>query len=146
MIANAPFYVAEPPASYLSFPPIVVDCSILVAILFDEPQADAARQLTSRRTLHAPWLLDHEMASVADKKRKAGAAPELLQVAVATYLALGVTLHRASPDVVLPLALSYSISSYDAAYLAVAATLHVPLVTFDHKLGKAALRHLGSLE
>ena len=139
-------YVAEPPAAYRSRPPIVVDCSVLAALLFDESHADAARQLTAQRTLHAPWLLDHEMASVAEKKRRGGEAPELLQLAVDAYAAYGITLHRAAPEVTLPLAMRYAISPYDAAYLAVAAGLKVPLVTFDQRLGKAALQHLASLE
>ncbi len=62
------------------------------------------------------------------------------------YEEYDVTMHRTTPDRVAALAEHYSISAYDAAYLAVAADLRVPLITFDAKLGRAAERHLGSLE
>lgn len=139
-----PIYVAEPPATYLVRPPAVVDCSVLAALLFDEPQREAATQLIAGRTLHAPWLLDHEIASLAERKRRAGIGDEV--AAVAAHMEFDVTMHRTSPDTVLPLATIYALSTYDAAYLALAARLRVPLVTFDSKLGKAAMRHLGALE
>lgn len=139
-------YVAEPPAAYLVRPPIVVDCSVLVAILFDEPLRDAAGQLIAGRTLHAPWLLDYEVASVADKKRRSGMNAAAIDAGIRHYEAQGVTMHRASPAAVVALAEEYGLSAYDAAYLAVAAELRASLVTFDHKLGSAASRHLGSLE
>ena len=139
-----PIYVAEPPATYLVRPPAVVDCSVLAALLFDEPQREAATQLIAGRTLHAPWLLDHEIASLAERKRRAGIGDEV--AAVAAHMEFDVTMHRTSPDTVLPLATTYALSTYDAAYLALAARLRVPLVTFDPKLGKAAMRHLGALE
>ena len=141
-----PVYVAEPPATYLVRPPAVVDCSVLAALLFDEPQREAATQLIAGRTLHASWLLDHEIASMAERKRRAGIGDEIAAAAVAAYMEFDVTMHRTSPDTVLPLATIYSLSTYDAAYLALAARLRVPLVTFDSKLGKAAMRHLGALE
>jgi|BarGraIncu00222A_1022003.scaffolds.fasta_scaffold00021_40 predicted nucleic acid-binding protein len=139
-------YVAEPPASYLVRPPTVVDCSVLVALLFDEPWRDAAAQLVDGRALHAPWLLDHEIASVAEKKRRAGVDNDVTAAAVAAYMQFDITMHRTAPDAVLSLAATYMLSAYDAAYLALASQLRAPLVTFDHKLGKAAVRHLGSLE
>lgn len=140
-----PIYVAEPPATYLVRPPAVVDCSVHAALLFDEPQREAATQLIAGRTLHAPWLLDHEIASLAERKRRAGIGDEVA-AAVAAHMGFDVTMHRTSPDPVLPLATTYALSTYDAAYLAPAARLRVPLVTFDPKLGKAAMRHLGALE
>ncbi len=148
MTSKAPvaLYVAEPPAAYLTRSPIVIDCSVLVAVLFDETLRPAADQLITGRALHAPWLLDHEVANVADKKRRAGISAEVLDAGIALYDEYDVTMHRTLPGDVLDLATTYSLSAYDAAYLAVASALRVPLVTFDHKLGKAAMRHLGSLE
>lgn len=144
--APATLYVAEPPAIYLARPPIVIDCSVLVAILFDETLRATADQLVTGRSLHAPWLLDHEVASVADKKRRGGVAGAVIDAGIALYDEYDVTMHRTMPTEVLDLVSAYSLSAYDAAYLAVAAALRVPLVTFDHKLAKAAVRHLGALE
>ena len=139
-------YVAEPPAAFFARSPVVVDCSVIAALLFDEPQRDAAAQLIGNRMLHAPWLLDHEIANVAERKHRAGLADDVAAAAVAAYMGFDVILHRTAPDAVLPLAAAFGLSTYDAAYLALASSLRLPLVTFDHKLGKAALRHLGSLE
>ena len=44
------------------------------------------------------------------------------------------------------LALRYDLSTYDAAYLWLAAGLKAPLATLDRRLGEAAQRHLQSLE
>ena len=62
--------VAESPAAYLRRPPLVVDSSVLVAVLFEEAASDAALALLRGRALVAPWLLDFEIASVAQKKRR----------------------------------------------------------------------------
>ncbi|MDQ6683923.1 MAG: type II toxin-antitoxin system VapC family toxin [Pseudomonadota bacterium] len=139
-------YVAEPPVAYRVRTPVVVDCSIFGALLFDETLREAAAQLVAGRSLHAPWLLDHEIANVVDKKRRAGLPPERVDAGLALYEEHEVTMHRVAPADALALAAAYSISTHDAAYLAVAVALKVPLVTFDHKLGRAAVRHLGSLE
>ena len=138
-------YVAEPPAQYLARPRIVIDCSVLGAFLFNESTAEVARQLIFGRDLHAPWLLDHEIANVASKKQRGGTPDEAVEAAITRYLDFDVSLHRTAPDVVLPLAATYALSGYDAAYLALAAELRVPLITFDSRLGKAAMRHLPSL-
>ena len=43
--AAAPaLYIAEPPAAYLARPAMVVDCSVLAAVLFEEPSRDTAAQ------------------------------------------------------------------------------------------------------
>ena len=53
--------IAEPRPAYLSRPPLVVDCSVLSALLFEEPARDEALRCLSGKTLHAPSLLDHEI-------------------------------------------------------------------------------------
>lgn len=49
--------VAEPPALYLMRPPLVVDCSALAGIVFQESWQQQAQQSMTGRTLHAPNLL-----------------------------------------------------------------------------------------
>mgnify|MGYP003604700492 CR=1 FL=1 len=55
-MSSAPpqLYVAEPPASYLVLPPLVVDCSVMVAAMFEEPARDQAIALMSGKVLFAP--------------------------------------------------------------------------------------------
>ena len=63
-------YVAEPPPTYQVRPAIVVDCSAVSGILFDEPWRGEAISRIAARTLYAPHLLDHEVVSVALKKHR----------------------------------------------------------------------------
>ena len=62
-------FTAEPPPGYAHRPPMVVDGTALGAVLFDEPARDAALARLIGRTLHAPYLLDHEIVTVALHKR-----------------------------------------------------------------------------
>ena len=139
-------FVAEPPAVYLTRPALVVDCSVLAAVLFEEPSRDEATQRLTGRTLHAPTLIDHEMASVALKKHAQGWPADSIALALADYTEQALELHRTDVAAQCELAHRYSLSAYDAAYLWLAAELKAPLATFDRKLGEAAQRHLGALQ
>ena len=138
--------VAEPPAIYLARSPMVVDCSVLSAVLFEEVMRDQALQRLAGRTLHAPTLIDHELASVAVKKKRLGWPVESIAAALADYASHALQLHRIDVSVQAALAERYDLSAYDAAYLALAAALMAPLATFDRKLGAAATTHLRALE
>ena len=142
--AHPVLYLAEPPAHYLTRPPVVVDCSALAGLLFQETWRDVAAEKIHGRTLHAPFLLQTEIASVALKKHRKGFA-ELAADALAQYAEMDIYLHRVEPQQALTLALRYSLSAYDAAYLWLATELKAPLATFDEKLAAAAQTHLASL-
>ena len=139
-------FVAEPPAVYLARPALVVDCSVLAAVLFEEPSRDEATQRLAGRTLHAPTLIDHEMASVALKKHAQGWPADSIALALTDYAEQALELHRTDVAAQCELAHRYSLSACDAAYLWLAAELKAPLATFDRKLGEAAQRHLSALQ
>lgn len=145
MPSTRALYVAEPSAAYALRRPLVVDCSALSAVLFSEPTREQALQRLQGCLLHAPYLLDHEMASVALKKHAQGWPAASIAAALERYEAQDITLHRTRVDGPCRLAQQYSLSTYDAAYLWLAAELKAPLATFDRKLGAAAQRHLGAL-
>ena len=136
-------YVAEPPAHYLSRPPMVLDCSALAGIVFREPWEEQAQRRIEGRSLHAPNLLQAEIANVAVKKLRQGEAH--VDDGLAQAAAMEIDLHRIDVQTVAALALRYKLSAYDAAYLWLAAELKAPLATFDEKLATAAKAHLAGL-
>jgi len=136
--------IAEPSATFRVSPPLTIDCSVLGALLFDEPQADEAHMRIVGCELHAPVLLDFEFANLAARKAAKGLADRAI-AALEAYTLLGHMLHPVDTVGMFELARRYSISACDAAYLWLAAKLGTPLATFDVRLGKAAIRHLGAI-
>lgn len=136
-------HVAEPPALYRMRPPLVVDCSALAGIVFQESWQPQAQQSIAGHTLHAPNLLPYEITSVTLKKLRRGethAADGLAQA-----LDMDLELHQINAQEAFELARRYQLSAYDAAYLWLAAELKCPLATFDEKLATAAHAHLSTL-
>lgn len=141
---NQRLFVAEPPQRYMVLPPLVVDCSTLAGLVFQEEwQAQAVERICGK-ALHAPSLLPFEIASVAAKKQKAGRA-DIAADGLQMFAQMDIELHPVEPPAILALATLYRISTYDAAYLWLAAELKAPLATFDEKLADAAQAHLGGL-
>jgi predicted nucleic acid-binding protein len=129
--------VAEPAGRYARKPPLVVDCSVLAAVLFDEPERDAAALALAGKELFAPDLLDHEIVSVALKKSAAG-HPGLVEVALDDLAAVQLTRCRVDHAAQFRLAERTGLTAYDAAYLQLALELRAPLVTFDRTLGRVS--------
>ena len=143
--ASRTLYVAEPSPGYLLRPPLVIDCSVLCGILFDEPWRTEAVEHVAGKALHAPYLLDHEVLSVTLKKHRQQWSPDSIRKAMEDYAQYAVELHESDLAGQLDLALRYQLSAYDAAYLWLAAELKAPLATFDKALATAAQAHLRSL-
>ncbi len=136
--------VAEPPARYATRPPLVVDCSVVCAVLFQEAERDQAEARMSGCELHAPALLDYEVGNVALKKLRTCSRTDvedgLSELSAATIVSHAVDVAQA-----VGLAERYALTAYDAAYLWLAAELKAPLATFDRKLGEAARQYLSTL-
>jgi predicted nucleic acid-binding protein len=129
--------VAEPAGRYTRNPPLVVDCSVLAAVLFDEPERETAALALAGKDLFAPDLLEHELVSVALKKSRAGLAAQARQ-ALADLADLRLTRRSFDPAAQFELARRLKLTAYDAAYLQLAIELNAPLATFDETLGRAA--------
>lgn len=138
-------YVAEPPARYFPQAPLVVDCSVIAAIVFDEDQQREALALVAGKSLVAPFILDSEVASVALKKTQTGATAGMVAQAMDVYEGHDIELHPTDARGQIELAQRYSLSAYDAAYLWLASAMRIPLLTFDKKLARAAREHLAGL-
>ncbi|MBU3693911.1 MAG: type II toxin-antitoxin system VapC family toxin [Rhodocyclaceae bacterium] len=144
-LSNRPLWVAEPSARWQARPPLVIDCSTLIAWLFEESEGQKAAQQMAGKTLHAPTLLPYEVANVARNKRRAGAPSASVCRVLGDFQCQDITWHTVKPPAVLELAERYGLTAYDAAYLWVAAELKAPLATFDRRLAEAAKTHLGNL-
>ncbi|WP_326542981.1 type II toxin-antitoxin system VapC family toxin [Pseudorhodoferax sp.] len=137
-------YVAEPPAAWAQLPPVVVDCSVLAAVLWAEPAAAAAREHLAGHSLHAPALLGIELANVACSKCRSGVPDAVARAGLEAFAEQRIVLHESEPAALFDLAQQHALTAYDAAYLALALSLNAPLVTFDQKLAAAAGRALGN--
>jgi predicted nucleic acid-binding protein len=134
---STPLFVTEPAGQYIRYPPLVVDCSVLATVLFDEPDREAALVAMAGKELFVPDLLDHEIVGVALKKSRSGmhkAAKQVLQ----DLFDLRLTRCTVDSAAQFELARRMKLTAYDAAYLQLAINLQAPLATFDQKLGKAA--------
>jgi predicted nucleic acid-binding protein len=118
---------------------IVVDASVLAVALGDDgTYGSAARRRLANETLAAPEIVDLEVVSVwrrlvAAKQmtaRRAGAAVIDLR-----DLPLRRAPHRPLLDRIWEL--RHSVTSYDAAYVALAEALNAVLITADAKLARA---------
>lgn len=133
--------VAQPAGRYGGRPPMVVDCSALAAVLFDEPQRERAAAALSGRELFAPDLIDYELVELAMAKSRGG-MDEIVQQGLADLTRLQLTRCRVDPAGQLKLAVEHGLTANDAAYLWLAEVLVAPLVTFDRRLGEAARKYL----
>lgn len=138
---DSPLIVAEPAGAYARRPPLVVDCSVLAAVLFDEPERESAALALSGKALFAPDLIDHELASVAVKKARAGLV-EVAERGLSDLARLAISRRRVDPVLQWTAAQAHDLTAYDAAYLQLAIELQAPLATFDQRLGQSASRVL----
>jgi predicted nucleic acid-binding protein len=115
---------------------IVVDASAGVAALLN---AGPARQVLASEQLHAPHLVDSE---VANALRRAAATHRLQDdvawAALAAWSRLGMTRYPAHSLVRRIWELRDNVSAYDATYVALAEALSCPLLTADRRLARAS--------
>ena len=118
---------------------------MLVAAVFKEQGRDEARALLHGRSLHAPYLLDYEIANVSLKKlTRDRIGREAVAAALRAYGQLAIERHGVDAESMLSIAERYQITAYDAAYLCIAERLGAPLATLDSELAEAARAHLTS--
>ncbi len=119
---------------------LVVDASVLaVALADDGPDGDAARSRLRGETLTAPELVDLEVASVLRCQNRVGLLDTRRAELALTDLA-ALPMHRAAHLVLLPRCweLRDNLTTYVAAYVALAEALAATLLTGDRGLARAA--------
>ena len=120
---------------------IVVDASAVIEVLLGTSAANriAARFFAEGETLHAPHLLDVEVAQVLRRYALAGAfSPERGGEALEDLADFPIARYPHQPFLFRIWELRHNVTAYDAAYLALAEALAAPLVTRDAKLASAA--------
>jgi predicted nucleic acid-binding protein len=117
---------------------IVVDASVLTTALVDDGvDGDHARRRLRGQVLAAPELIDLEVASVLRRLSGSGDVPvRRAELALADLVAL--PLRRAAHRCLLSRcwSLRANVTTYDAAYVALAEELDVVLLTADARLGR----------
>jgi predicted nucleic acid-binding protein len=123
---------------------IVVDASALVEALLQTPAAEAVerRLFETGETLHAPHLLDVEVAQVIRRYAVKGEIDEARGRAALADLS-DFPLRRYPHDFLLPRIwdLRNNLTAYDAAYVALAEALDATLITRDRRLAGAPGHH-----
>jgi predicted nucleic acid-binding protein len=127
---------------------MIVDASVILSAFFpheEQPQAQALIRdhVMGRVELVAPTLLLYEMTNaVVQARRRGRIADDQTEKILASFEGLGIALKPVTWHQVLPLALRFDRSAYDAAYLALAETSRQPLITGDRRLYNAVHEHL----
>lgn len=116
---------------------------MLAAAVFEEQGREEARALLHGRSLHAPYLLDFEIANVGlNKLTRDRVGRETVAAALRAYGRLAIERHGVDAEAMLSIAERCQLTAYDAAYLCVAEQLGAPLATLDSRLGEAARAYL----
>ena len=122
---------------------IVVDASVVLKwYLSDEEHGEKALNIleghaSDRLSLHAPALLEFEVANgLTIAKRRARVGDDDVLKAMEGFAGLGIGLYPLSPlfPQILVYCNTYNISTYDAAYVALADDLKTNVITADKRL------------
>ena len=120
---------------------IVIDASAMVDALVDDPANPELLTLLANDDLHAPSLLDFEVASALRGHSLAGKLPRRrLLEAVADFSSLQIVRHQMTDLMAHILELRRNFTVYDASYVVLAQALDAQLVTADRKLTEARRR------
>jgi predicted nucleic acid-binding protein len=118
---------------------IVIESSAMVEALVGDPANSNLLALLADEELHAPALLDFEVASALRGHVLGGKLdPVRLEEAVEDFVAFRIERHPMTDLLGHMLDLRDNFTVYDAAYLVLAQALEVPVVSADAKLGEAS--------
>jgi predicted nucleic acid-binding protein len=127
---------------------MIVDASVILSAFFpDEEQARAQDlirdHVTGQIELVAPNLLLYEVTNaVVQARRRQRISDEQAEDILSSFERLGIALRPVDWQRMLPLAIRFDRSAYDAAYLALAGATGQPLVTGDLRMYNAVHEHL----
>jgi predicted nucleic acid-binding protein len=118
---------------------IIMDASALIELLTrsDRGRRVEARALRPTESIHAPALIDVEVAQVLRRYAASDQVPEhWARAALDLVVAFPMTRYLHEPLMRRVWELKENATAYDAAYIALAEALRAPLVTCDAKLSR----------
>ena len=118
---------------------LVVDTSVLIAVLTGEPTRDQLIARTQGAELVAPGSVHWEIGNAfsALLRRRRLKLPEV-QAALSAYARIPIRVVEVELGVALELADRFGLYAYDACLMACARRQRAPLLTLDVRLGRAA--------
>lgn len=121
----------------------MLDASVLAAALADDGRdGDQARARLRGERLAAPEIIDLEVASVLRRRAATGHLDEQrCRLALKDLVALPIRRAAHRPLLARCWELRHDLTVYDAAYVALAEALSVPLLTADLRLSRAVGLH-----
>ncbi len=121
---------------------IVVDASLAVEILLRTPLGAQHTGQVVGQDVHAPHLIDIELANTLRRLTRGGRLSEATaQAALADMQAWHMQRHGHVALLQRIWSLRNSVSAYDASYVALAEILNAPLMTCDAKLSRSHGHH-----
>jgi predicted nucleic acid-binding protein len=117
---------------------IVIESSAMVDALVDEPVNAHLLALLADEELHAPALLDFEVASALRGHALGGRLDQLrLEEAIEDFSGFRIERHQMTDLLAHIMELRENFTVYDAAYVILARALEAPVVTADTKMREA---------
>ena len=119
---------------------IVIDASVVIEVLLqtNDGLSITERLLSRRKGLHAPHLIDVEVAQVLRRYVLRGELyPERARQALDVLAEFPLTRYAHEPLLGRMWMLRENLTAYDAAYVALAEGLRAPLMTRDRRLAAA---------
>jgi predicted nucleic acid-binding protein len=118
---------------------VVVDASVVAALLFLEPQAESLVTQLAGADLAAPSLLPYEVSNVAIMKvRRRLITPAAAANSLDLLARLDVRLHPVPALRAFEIAERTGLTAYDGAYVWLAGALGAPVATLDARVARAA--------
>ncbi|MDP9053668.1 MAG: type II toxin-antitoxin system VapC family toxin [Acidobacteriota bacterium] len=120
---------------------IVIDASAVLEILSGSPIGLQMETAIVHLALHAPELLDLEVANTVRRWEAAGVLrPNEGESLMAVFLAMRITRYPHLPLLTDVWRMRHNLTAYDAAYLALTRHLDAELLTMDEGLKKRSRR------
>jgi predicted nucleic acid-binding protein len=118
---------------------ILLDASVIMAIILNEPNKDAAIKLTKGSTLLSPEMISYEIgnALIGLYKRHKLREGEVI-AAYNGFKKIPIRTFEVVMETALEISCKYNIYAYDAYYLEAAKRLKLPLITFDVSMRNVA--------